>query len=51
MGAVKQLRPYLESVTVILVLLNAVVLGMEYQVEGEVIGLALLDGKECLVLK
>ena len=51
LGAAEQLRPYLESVTVILVLLNAIVLGIEYQVEGEVVGLALLEGKECLVLK
>ena len=51
LGAAAQLRPYLESVTVILVLLNAIVLGIEYQVEGEVVGLALLEGKECLVLK
>ncbi|CAL1144356.1 unnamed protein product [Cladocopium goreaui] len=40
------IEPYLESVTVILVLLNAIVLGIEYQVEGEVVGLALLEGKE-----
>lgn len=41
----------MESVTVILVLLNAIVLGIEYQVEGDVVGVALLDGRECLVLK
>ena len=41
-------RPYLEYVTVILVLLNALVLTLEYQVEGEKIGTALLQGIECL---
>lgn len=41
-----RIEPYLETLTVILVLLNAIVLGVEYQVEGEVIGFALLEGKE-----
>lgn len=41
-----RIESYLEYVTVTLVFLNAIVLGIEYQVEGEVIGSALLEGKE-----
>lgn len=45
---VNHCRPHLESTTVILVVLNAIVLSVEYQVEGESIGKRLMQGQEHL---
>lgn len=41
-----RIEKYMEYVTVVLVLLNAFLLTLEFQIEGEVVGISLMEGQE-----